>query len=65
MQLKTYQICSMFPCRETTFRISDTRWDQAPLSASEVPKENVLESVYKMKIPGSVQLQTLTAMCDP
>ena len=27
----------------------DKRWDQALLSASEVPKENVLESLYKMK----------------
>ena len=42
----------------------DTRWDQALLSASEVPKENVLESLYKMKIRESVQLQTVLAMYD-
>ena len=40
----------------------DTRWDQALLSASEVPKENVLQSLYKMKIHESVQLQTVLAM---
>ena len=32
----------------------DTRWDQAPLAASEIPKENVLESSYKMRIRDSV-----------
>ena len=32
----------------------DTRWDQAPLSESEVPKENVLESLCKMRISESV-----------
>ena len=25
----------------------DTRWDQTPVSAREVPKENVLESLYQ------------------
>ena len=40
----------------------DTRCDQATLSASEVSKENVLESLYKMKIRGSAQLQTVLAI---
>ena len=39
----------------------DTRWDQAPLSASKVPKDSVLESLYKMRISESVQLQTVLA----
>ena len=42
----------------------EARWDQAPLSASEVPKENVLESLYQMKVVESVQLQTVLAMFD-
>ena len=42
----------------------ETRWDQALLSASEVPKQNVLESVYKMKIRESVQVQTVLAIHD-
>ena len=42
----------------------DTRWDQALLSASEIPKENVLESLYKFDIRDSVQLQTVLAMYD-
>ena len=42
----------------------DTRWDQALQNASEAPKENVPESLYKMRIPESVQLETVSAMCD-
>ena len=42
----------------------DTRWDQAILSASEAPEENVLESLYKMKIRECVQLQTVSAMYE-
>ena len=42
----------------------DTGSDQAPLSASEAPKENVLESLYTVKICESVQLQTVLAMYD-
>ena len=40
------------------------RWDQALLSASEIRKENVLESLYKMRIRESVQLQTVLAMYE-
>ena len=36
-----------------------TRWDQALLSANDVPGENVLESLNKIEIRGSVQLQTV------
>ena len=32
----------------------DTRWDQALLAAHEIPKENVMESIYKMRIRDSV-----------
>ena len=28
----------------------DVRWDQAPLSASEIPTEMVLEGLYKSKL---------------
>ena len=46
------------------FNIEDfgTRCDQAPLPASEIPTENVLEGLYKMKIRDSVQLQTVLIM---
>ena len=42
----------------------DTRCDQALLSSSEIPKRGILEGLYKLKIPGSVQLQTVLAMYD-
>ena len=40
----------------------DTRWDQAPLSTSEMPRDNVLEGLYEMRIRESVQHQTVFAM---
>ena len=48
-QLLTFQILSMFPYKEMTFRIS---------TATEIPKEHVMESLYKLKMRDSVQLQT-------
>ena len=41
----------------------DTMWDQALLSASEIPKENIEEGLYKLKIRDSVQLQSALATC--
>ena len=35
----------------------DVRWDQALLSASEIPTDVVLEGLYKSKLLDSVQLQ--------
>ena len=40
----------------------DTRWDNVPLAISEIPQENVPEGLYKMKLQGSAQLQTVLAM---
>ena len=40
----------------------DTRCDQAPLAASEIPTEMVLEGLYKSKFQDSVELQTVLAM---
>ena len=42
----------------------DTRWDQALLSAGEIPMESVFESLYKMSICESVQLLTVLAMYE-
>ena len=42
----------------------DTRWDQPLFSAIEIPRENVLESLYKMKMRDSVQLQSVLAVYD-
>ena len=37
----------------------DTRWDHILLRTSELPHEIVIESLYKMKLQGSDQLQTV------
>ena len=42
----------------------DTRWDQALSSTKELPKDSILESLYKMRIRQSVQLQTVLAMYE-
>ena len=41
---------------------SDTRWDQILFGTSELPHENVLEGLYKMRLQGSEQLQTVLAL---
>ena len=38
------------------------RWDHILLGTSEIPQENVLQSLYKMKLPGSEHLQTVLAI---
>ena len=42
----------------------DTRWDHAPLAASEIPTEMVLEGLYKSKLQDVVQLQTVLVMYE-
>ena len=42
----------------------DTRWDQILSGTSEIPHENVLEGLCKMKLQDSEQLQTLLALCN-
>ena len=44
-------------------QVFDTRWNQALLSTTQVPKHNVLENLWKMRIRESVQLQTVSSMC--
>ena len=49
MQLKTKQIFSMFSLQGDDIQDFNTRRNQALSAASEVPPENVLEGLYKMK----------------
>ena len=49
-QLLTCQICSVSFYKGDDIQGVRTRWDQDLLPASEVPKECVLESLYKIKI---------------
>ena len=40
----------------------DVLWDQALLSASDMPSDVILEGLYKSKLQDSVQLQTVLAL---
>ena len=42
----------------------DTRWDEVPLSMSKIPSDDILESVYKLRILGSAQLKTVLELYD-
>ena len=48
--------------KEMTFRISMQDGSQAIRSANQLPMAQILESLYKMRIRESVQLQTVLAM---
>ena len=42
----------------------DVRWDQALLSANEMPSDVILEGLYNSKLQNSAQLRTVMALCD-
>ena len=42
----------------------ETRWDDVLLSLSEIPSDDFLESVYKLRIRGSHQLKTVLELYD-
>ena len=42
----------------------DTRWDEVLLSMSKIPSDDVLESLYKLRIRESAQLKTVLELYD-
>ena len=42
----------------------DTRWDEVLLSMSKIPSDDVLESLYKLRIRESAQLKTVLDLYD-
>ena len=54
----------MFLDKKNDIQVFDTRTDQALLSASEIPKGNILEGLHKLKIRDPVQIRTVLAMYD-
>ena len=42
----------------------DTRWDEVLLSMSKNPSDDILESLYKLRIRESVQLKTVVELYD-
>ena len=60
---KESQICSL-SLQTDHVQDFDVEWDQALLSASEIPSDVILEGLYKSKLQDSVQLQTVLALYD-
>ena len=42
----------------------DTRWDEVPQSMSKIPSDDILESLYKLRIRESAQFKTVLEMYD-
>ena len=42
----------------------DTRWDEVLLSMSKTPSDDILESLYKLRIRGSAQLKIVLELYD-
>ena len=42
----------------------DTGWDEVLLSMSKIPSDDILESLYHLRIRGSAQLQTVLELYD-
>ena len=42
----------------------DTRWDEILLSMTNVPSDDVLESLYKLRVRESVQPKTVLELYD-
>ena len=45
--------------RDGNIQEFDTRWDEVLLSMSKVPPDDILESLYKLRISESDQLRTV------
>ena len=46
------------------FQEFDTRWDEVLLSMSKIPSDDILESLYKLRMRESVQLKTVLELYD-
>ena len=42
----------------------DTRWDEIPLSMTKIPPDDIVESLYKLRIRESAQLKTVLELYD-
>ena len=50
--------------RNDDFQEFDTRWDEIPFSMTNIPSDDVLESLYKLRIRESDQLKTVLELYD-
>ena len=56
-------ICSL-PLFVTSVQEFDTRWDEVLLSMSQIPSDDVLESLYRLRICESDPLKTVFELYD-
>ena len=42
----------------------DTRWAEILLSMTKIPSDDIMESLYKLRIRGSAQLKTVLEVYD-
>ena len=54
----------LFNIRLQNVQDFDVQWDQALLSASDMPSDVILEGLYKSKLQDSVQPRTVLALYD-
>ena len=64
MRYWTMQICSLLLFVTIMFRNSITRWAEVLLSMSKIPSDDVLESLFKLRIRESAQLKTVVESYD-
>ena len=50
--------------RDDNVQEFDTRWDEVLLSMTKIPSDDVLESLYKLRIRESDQLKTVLELYD-
>ena len=50
--------------RDDNIQEFDTRWDEVLLSMSRIPSDEILESLYKLRIRESDQLKTVLELYD-
>ena len=52
------------PLRDDIVEELDTRWDEVLLSMTRIPSDDILQSLYKLKIRESAQLKTVLELYD-
>ena len=57
-------ICSLLLFMMTEIQEFDTRWDEVLLSMSKNPSDEILESLYKLRIRESAQLKNELELYD-
>ena len=50
--------------RDDNIQVFDTRWDEVLLSMTKIPSNDILESLYKLRIRESAQLKTVVELYD-